>query len=749
MSRAYDSLDPRVRKWVYKQGWSALRPLQENAIPAVLARDRDVLISAGTAAGKTEAFFLPACSAVAGITSGFSIVYISPLKALINDQYRRLESLGEALDMPVTPWHSDVPQSKKKKARTNPAGILLITPESLESLLINSSGWLNQAFSPLTYIVIDEFHAFIGIERGMQLLSQLNRIDYLLGRHANPVPRVALSATLGELEKVPELLRPDKRLPCITVTDSDSTATLQVQIKGYLERVIVKGKEPQISAEKHVCTDIFRLCRGDSHLVFANSRERTESIAATLSDMCEEKVVPNEFFPHHGSLSRELRETLEVRLQQGSLPTTAVCTMTLELGIDIGKVQSVIQVTPPHSVSSLRQRMGRSGRRDSPSVLRMLITEHELSAASSIMDHLRLQLVQSMAMIRLMISRRWFEPADTRQMHYSTLLHQVLAITAQWGGIRADQLWSQLCQSGPFRNIDLADFKSLLKHMGVCGLLTQLASGEVVIGAEGEKLTNHYTFYAVFNTPEEFRIVTGSRTLGTVPVDSPLLAGQHIIFGGRRWKVTEIEAEKKVIYVEVTKGGQPPRFSGGGMSVHDVVRQEMLAIYRENDYRIEVGNQRVDYADATARGLFAEGCGNFWRYNLQNTHFISHDEHSYVLPWVGDKIVNTITALLMRCGFKATSFAGVIETECSSVASVRHALKEILMSGLPSESELAEDVVEKYQDKYDEYLPELLLTKGYGVKAYDVEGTRIWLQENLCEYQSKTDLLGGSQFDRH
>ncbi len=535
----------------------------------------------------------------------------------------------------------------------------------------------------------------------------------------------------GKLEKVPEMLRPDKRLPCVTVTDSNSMATLQVQVKGYLERVIQNEEELQSSAEHDVCADIFRLCRGDSHLVFANSRKRTESIAATLSDMCEEQIVPNEFFPHHGSLAKELREVLESRLQKGNLPTTAVCTMTLELGIDIGKVKSVIQVTPPHSVSSLRQRMGRSGRRDSPSVLRMLITENELTVSSSIVDHLRLQLVQSMAMIRLMISKQWFEPADSRQMHYSTLLHQILAITAQWGGVRADQLWSQLCQTGPFRNVDLNDFKSLLKHMGACGLLTQLASGEMVVGAEGEKLTNHYTFYAVFNTPEEFRIITGNRTLGTVPVDSPLLPDQHIIFGGRRWKVTEIETEKKVIYVEATKGGQPPQFSGGGMSVHDAVRQEMLAIYREGDYRIAIGSKKVDYADTAARNLFAEGCSNFQRFKLQNECFITSGQHCYVIPWMGDKVVNTITALLIRCGFKANSFAGVIEIDNSSVASVQHALKEMLLSGLPSAFDLATDVPEKYLDKYDEYLPESLLAKGYGAKAYETEGTRIWLQKHL------------------
>ena len=483
MSSAYDSLDPRVRKWVYKQGWSTLRPLQESSIPAILARDRDVLISAGTAAGKTEAFFLPACSAVADLTNGFGIVYISPLKALINDQYRRLESLGDALEMPVTPWHGDVPQSKKKKARTNPAGILLITPESLESLLINSMGWLKQAFSSVAYIVIDEFHAFIGSERGVQLLSLLNRIDHVLGRQVNPIPRVALSATLGELEKVPEMLRPNKRRPCVTVTDSNSTATLQVQVKGYLERVIQKEEELQSSAEHDVCADIFRLCRGDSHLVFANSRKRTESIAATLSDMCEEQIVPNEFFPHHGSLAKELREALESRLQKGNLPTTAVCTMTLELGIDIGKVKSV--------------------------------------------------------------------------------------------------------------------------------------------------------------------------------------------------------------------------------------------------------SKKVDYADTAARNLFAEGCSNFQRYNLQNEYFITSGQHCYVIPWMGDKVVNTITALLIRCGFKANSFVGVIEIDDASVATVQQALKKMLLSGLPSAFDLATDVPEKYLDKYDEYLPESLLTKGFGEKAYDIEGTHTWLKQHL------------------
>ncbi|MDC9581132.1 DEAD/DEAH box helicase [Xenorhabdus sp. PR6a] len=731
MMSAYQRLDPRIQKWIYRQGWSDLRELQKKAIPPILAGDRDVLISAATAAGKTEACFLPACSAIADIQNGFGILYISPLKALINDQYRRLEGLGDALEMPVTPWHGDVTQSKKLKAKKNPSGILLITPESLEAMLIRSSGWLKQAFAPLAYIVIDEFHAFIGSERGMQLLSLLNRIDHIQGRVNNPVPRVALSATLGELEKVPLSLRPNQRLPCDIITDNESHATLKVQVKGYLEPMISSGEEPSPSAETQICHDIFRFCRGDSHLVFANSRKRAESIAATLSDLSEASIVPNEFFPHHGSLSKDLRETLEQRLQKGNFPTTAICTMTLELGIDIGKVSSVIQVTPPHSVASLRQRMGRSGRRGSPAVLRMLIAEHELTHTSSIVDQLRLQLIQSMAMIRLLIGSKWFEPANTRQMHYSTLFHQILAIVAQWGGVRADQLWSQLCQHGPFQKVDLNNFKTLLQHMGKLQFLTQLSSGELVLGVEGERLVNQYTFYAVFSTPEEFRIVAGNKTLGSVPVDSPLLPEQHIIFGGRRWKITDIDSEKKAIYVEVTKGGQPPLFGGGGMSIHDAVRQEMLAIYREGDYRIVVGEHKADFVDASARNLFEEGLHYFRSNNLSSEYFIQQGQHVYILPWLGDQTVNTLSALLLQCGFKTGSFAGVIEVEQTTVDEVKQMLANTLRDGLPSECLLAESVPEKFLEKYDEYLPDVLLTQGYGLRAFDVDGVSRWLQEYL------------------
>ena len=729
MIEEYQRLDQRVQKWLFNQGWPDLREIQKRAIAPILAGDRDVLISASTAAGKTEAFFLPACSAIAEEGNGFGILYISPLKALINDQYRRLESLCEILDMQVTPWHGDSLQSKKKKARKNPSGILLITPESLESLLVREAGWVKRAFTSLKYIVIDEFHAFIGTERGQQLLSLLTRLEHITDRISNPIPRVALSATLGELEKVPLSLRPNQSLPCEAITSSRNQSTIKVQIKGYIEPVDITTGNTNTSAEQQICQEIFSLCRGNSHLVFANSRNRTESIAAHLSDLCKRQVVPNEFFPHHGSLAKELREDLEARLQKETLPTTAICTMTLELGIDIGKVSSVIQVTAPHSVSSLRQRLGRSGRRNSPAILRMLITEKELSKKSNIVDKLRLELVQSLAMIRLLIVNNWFEPADTEQMHLSTFLHQILAVIAQWGSIRANQLYSLLCEQGPFKKIAIQCFKRLLSHMGTIQLIQQLGSGELVLGIEGERLTNAYTFYAVFKTPEEFRVVAASKTLGTLPVDSLMLKDQCIIFGGRRWKVMDIDEEKKVIYVTPTKGGMPPKFNGNSISIHDRVRQEMLNIYRTGDYRIKIGNQKIDFVDKPGRQLFQEGAYFFKQADLEKQPIYQSGRDCYIFTWMGDKVVNTLTVLLMRSGFECGNFGGVIEVQNSNADDIENCLIVLANNKLPHEIELARTLRLKQMivEKYDEYLPEDLLTEDYGRKMFNSKAAKQWI----------------------
>ena len=733
MRDEFSLLHPAVQRWVYKQGWKDLRAIQKSAIRPILSGKSDVVISAPTAGGKTEAVFLPACSAISGETDGFGILYISPLKALINDQYRRLESLCEMLDMKVTPWHGDSPQSKKTAARRLPEGILLITPESLEARLIRDAGWVRAAFESLKYVVIDEYHAFVGFERGHHLQSLLTRLEHLLDRQKSPIPRIALSATLGDMKGVLSFLRPDKALPCELVEDAESRSSLRLQVWGYMD---VPPEDSSNSnggegpAFQRVAEDLYRVLRGDSHLVFANSRRKTELFAALLSDLCEDNFVPNEFFPHHGSLSRELRSDVERRLQKEKLPTTAVCTMTLELGIDIGKVNSIAQVTAPHSVSSLRQRLGRSGRRGDPAVLRVFIVENELTADSSLVDRLRIGLLQSIAMIRLLL-RKWYEPPDSELFHFSTLLHQVLAVIAQWGGVRADQLWSLLCRTGPFQKVTVEHFKLLLSEMGAQSLISQLPTGELILAEHGERLVNHYSFYAVFATPQEFRIIVreGGRILGTLPIDYPVAKEQHIVFGGRRWIVLDVDIEGKVIYVASSKGGKPPAFGGGGLSIHNQVRQEMWEVYKKGDYRVESNGTKVDFLDTVARNLFHEGMDSFRDLKLETRRLISNGGYVYLVPWMGDKIVNTLTMVIARGGYKASRFAGVIEIENASHSAIRDCLECFVKEDGVTNADLAKLVSNRQTEKFDHLLPESLLEEGYGAKAFDVRGTINWLTE--------------------
>src|ERR1700753_1486199 len=203
---AFDQLDERIRHWVWREGWTELRDAQERAIPALIDADRDAIIAAATAAGKTEAAFLPILSnLLRDEPCSGSVLYISPLKALINDQWSRLDKLCESLEIPVTGWHGDVSSGRKQRFVKKPAGVLLITPESLEAMFVTRGASLASTFAALRYVVVDELHAFLGSERGMQLQSLMQRVDHACGRS---VPRVGLSATLGDMRLAAAFLRP-------------------------------------------------------------------------------------------------------------------------------------------------------------------------------------------------------------------------------------------------------------------------------------------------------------------------------------------------------------------------------------------------------------------------------------------------------------------------------------------------------------------------------------------------------------
>ena len=731
-----NKLDYRLLRWINDQNWTDLRSIQKDAIDPILSENTDVIISAATASGKTEAAFLPALSRTCIIENGFSIIYISPLKALINDQYRRLKDITRHTYTNITPWHGDTPQRTKQETLRNPRGVLQITPESLESLIINKPSWLHYALPHLKYIIIDEYHAFVGTERGQHLKSLIHRIETLRDKDNKPIPIIAISATLGNIENTAKNLRPNKKYPCTVITDKNTIPSLDIFLKGYREKKQLPyesqhDKISRMTANKTIAKDIFDTLQGQSNLIFTNSRARTEEFTILLSNLCNKYSIPNEFFPHHGSLSKELRSRLEKQLQQQKIPTTAICTMTLELGIDIGNIDTVAQITPPSSVSSLRQRIGRSGRRNNKSKLNLYITENDFANKYNPITNLRLSLLQSIAIVKLLTNSKWYEPQDTSPYHLSTLLHQTISSIKQLGNITIDKLHNLLCNTGPFNKITEDIYTTLLNDMEEKEIITINDQKNISLGKIGRELTSRINFYAAFNAPKEFRLLNGDTQLGTLPAQSNLTPGQTITFAGQHWKIIYIDHYEYKIRVEPHFESNAPTFLSAPFWIHDRIRKEMKNIYINNDPRIKINGTTQNFIDDTAQALFDEGREHFIEQNLENKSFINENNTTYLIPWAGDKIINTLSTLLETMGHETSYYAGIIEITDTSIYQIKQDLTTSLLSNPPSNDELANFVLNKHIDKYDYLLPIELLNIGYGAKHFDINNTMNWIDNEL------------------
>ena len=577
---AFEQLSRPIQRWIRDQGWTNLRPIQAKTVSSILNGQQDTIVSAATAGGKTEAAFFPLLSDLLNNpnkTPGFDLIYIGPLKALITDQALRLESMLEKTEISVHPWHGDVNKSRKNQALKKPGGVLLITPESLEAMFVLRGRQIPMLFGGTRAIVIDELHTFLDSERGIHLRSLLSRLDIAIGRR---VRRVGLSATLGDMELVNHYLNPDSPDTVHQIIDGSTSQELQIQLRGYVEP---GENESGVSNSLAICQHLFKKLRGTRNLVFAGSRSRVEEYADRLARMCENERVPVEFLPHHGSLSRDQRTHVEDTLREGRIPMTAICTSTLELGIDIGDVIAVGQIGAPFSVGALRQRFGRSGRRGGePAVLRMYVDLIKLNPKSNPIDRLRLELIQAIAMIELLLEK-WCEPPLPGALKLSTLTHQILSIIAERGGASPSRLYKTLCIKGPFRNVNSNIFQSLLRDLGrpETALIEQAPDGLLLLGEAGERIVAHYSFYAAFQTPEEYRLVAKGRDIGTLPVENLLMPGMTIIFSGRRWKIKSIDDTAKIIDLAPSTDGTPPNFGGEGGAVHHEVRKRMRSIIED------------------------------------------------------------------------------------------------------------------------------------------------------------------------
>ena len=262
------------------------------------------------------------------------------------------------------------------------------------------------------------------------------------------------------------------------------------------------------------------------------------------------------------------------------------------MGIDIGALASVAQVGVPPSVASLRQRLGRSGRRDEPAVLRLYISgKAEVTSRSTLVHQLRCDLVHTVAMVRLLLGR-WLESPNDPGLNFSTLVQQILSVIAQTGGATATDLHRLLCGPGPFHLVTVPLFVRLLRAMAAKDLLTQSTDGLLLHGTAGERLVNHYSFYAAFATPEEWRLIAGGRNLGTLPITEPLAEGGLLIFGGTRWKIARIDERVHVVELVHAGGGIIPHFGVTGALVATRIRREMISIYQGTD--LPMAQQRWD-----------------------------------------------------------------------------------------------------------------------------------------------------------
>lgn len=547
----YERLAEPIRKYIRDKRWEALRPIQNAAIQHVLDSEKHVILAAHTASGKTEAAFLPILSKVKFKDNSVKVLYISPLIALINDQFTRVEELCQYLEVSVTKWHGEASKSLKDKLVKNPQGVLLITPESLEAMLDNAPQKAAILFKTLDFIIIDEIHAFSGTDRGIQLKSILSRIKRLT-RHSTRI--IGLSATIGEFTSVKQM-----------TGDPDNTVVLRDKTKKELTAQFKYYIAEGVDLPKDLIEDIYQKTKDHKTLIFPNSRGRAEEVAVRLKKIAEKTKGHQYYFSHHSSIDRELREYIELFVKENKrYPFAISCTSTLELGIDIGSVDLVVQIEAAHSVASLVQRTGRSGRKEGESSNLICYATDPWS------------LLQSMACLQL-YRKEFIEPSNQSDKPYAVFVHQLLALTRQYSAVSYPALSEELKENSAFQQIMPLDHAEIIKKL-LKGQQLELIHNELIVGIDGERIVNSKDFYSMFTSEPSFKVYHQTRAIGEIHLSPLIREDENILLAAKIWKIKEIDYKTKKIAVIPAYDGKKPQFFGSGGYIHPRIRQEMLEI---------------------------------------------------------------------------------------------------------------------------------------------------------------------------
>jgi ATP-dependent Lhr-like helicase len=297
-------------------------------------------------------------------------------------------------------------------------------------------------------------------------------------------------------------------------------------------------------------------------------------------------------------------------------------------------------------------------------------------------------------------------------LHLSTLIQQILSVLAQHGAARAGEVYQMFCGKGPFAHVGKSIFIALLRDMGSHDLIRQDSRGFLLPGGQGDRLVNHYSFYAAFHTSQDYRLVADGRTLGSLPVERPILPGTLLIFGGRRWRVLGVDIAQRVIELTGSGDGQPPTFPGSGGEVADEIRRAMRALYQSEEV--------PRYLDTTARTLLDEGREAFRRFGHASQSIFDWGNETLLFPWRGDRIMNTLLVTFASQGLHVGQDGVCLTVKGITPTGLWNLIRELAVAPQPDAPALAETVRAKARDKYDRYLGEELLNLAYAARALDV-----------------------------
>ncbi|MBQ8611369.1 MAG: DEAD/DEAH box helicase [Oscillospiraceae bacterium] len=732
----FDRYAPFVQDFIYRNNWQSLRAIQVAAGDAIFHTDDHVLLSASTASGKTEAAFFPILTEFwEDPPASVGAIYIGPLKALINDQFLRLNDLCAEAGIPVWHWHGDVAQSHKAKMLKKPSGILQITPESLEALLLHKHAAVAKLFGDLRYVVIDEVHSLLRGDRGGQTICLIERLSRMAGVQPR---RIGLSATIGDLEAAGRFL---------AAGTGRNTVIPKIEAKGAkwrlsMEHFFVSGPQAQGTPETdaaalpvlEAATDsapkeadpgmgyIFDHTRGKKCLVFVNSREECEAVTTSLRQYCELKHEPDRFLIHHGNLSASYRETAETVMKDDDQQMTTVTTATLELGIDIGRLERAFQINAPFTVSSFLQRMGRTGRRDAPPEMWFVMREELPEARAMLPTTIPWELLQGIALVQLYLEERWVEPPKLDRLPYSLLYHQTMSTLASSGELSPGALAARVLPLAVFHRITQEDFRLLLRHLIENGHIQRTETGGLIVGLAGERITNNFKFYAVFQENEEYTVRSANQELGTIVMPPP--PGEKIAIAGAVWIVEEVDHKRHLVYCEPVKGKVPAYFGQCPGDIHTKILERMRRVLAEDTpypYLMKNAAARLAQARHSARlsGAVSEPLinlgGDMW----------------CLFPWLGSYAFLALERFLkVKCA-DALGLRGMDSTRPYFLMFKMRAGKEEFFRVLGEAVQQPMDPLELVYpkevplfEKYDEYLPESLVKKGFAYGILDIEGMK-------------------------